>query len=623
MNIKTIVSLHILLFLSLLIIYTAVYDYPIPIIPISLLILFCIYSAVAWLLLISSFFISKESIKVKVLTSLLFAIITSSLVVIFILNFIGNSNWGTNVTIDFIIKYSQQITKIKETLPVPLNVIYLLLSISFGIIFYIYLRNIKHILTAIENLKHQILKKTISAKNTTYLVFSLLTIPFFLLVFYTLQSNHVDDMFDGEPLTDLFLPHTTIFLNQTKTVTYSSSIPPAILENIDDKPNIILIIADALRADHVGAYGYKRQTTQFLDSLLDKGKAIKIENAFSTCAESNCGILSTLTSRPFDEIAKNNININGVLKSLGYDVNFILSADHSWAGLGEHYPPYDVFYDGNSAKQYANTDDQLVLDRLKDVPKHEKPSFFYFHLMSNHTASRRKKQFAKYTPYSNPNDWFYRLPIIKNIFSTNEKVLEENYYDNGILSTDYYISQIFNELSIKGYMENSIVWIIADHGEALGEHHGYFGHIGSLYNEETKIPMIIVDSKPELYKERKFATQLDVAPTILDRLNINIPSTWKGKSLLKEKKGTQISHHDVPNRAGDKAILMRKDNNQIYKMLYNDDPFKIRAVFNITEDKQEIKNLNTTENQWLIDSLIKAKHQNELPNLKEIVSTKR
>ena len=94
-------------------------------------------------------------------------------------------------------------------------------------------------------------------------------------------------------------------------------------------------------------------------------------------------------------------------------------------------------------------DDQLVLNKLSEIPSYKKPSFFYFHLMSSHGAADRKKRFAKFTPYKSPNDWFYRLPIIRNILSLDTLALEKNYYDNGVISTDYYISQIYKQLDQK------------------------------------------------------------------------------------------------------------------------------------------------------------------------------
>ena len=276
-----------------------------------------------------------------------------------------------------------------------------------------------------------------------------------------------------------------------------------------------------------------------------------------------------------------------------------------------------MFFDGNDNKNFL-IDDQLVLDKLSTIAPYKKPSFFYFHLLSNHSASNRKKIFEKFTPTISPNDWFYRLPIIKNIFGTDKVLLETNFYDNGILATDYYISQIFEQLTEKGYMQNSIVWIIADHGEAIGER-GHFGHIGNLYNEEIKIPMIIVDSKPEMYKERNFSTQLDIAPTILDRLGIDIPKNWKGTSLLKKKEGTFVTHHSVPDREGNKALIMKTDDNQIFKILYVDQPLIIQGIFNLTADKDEKNDLNNNANKFLIDKFMTYLQPQNLDSKTKIV----
>lgn len=602
MTITKIITFHTLFFIALVCYFVFAYDYPVPILPISFLVIACIYLAIFWVIGFLGIAIPIKSTFMRGLMALLLTAVGSSIVFVYLLNFVGNSNWGTNVTFKFIIQYAQELPKLEGTLPIPLVGIYGLLLLFIGLMFSLYFRLSKVILKKMSDFKLQALTSKLSFKEYSYLVLSFLIIPFTLFIYSYSQTDQINDMWDGEPLTDLLLPHTTITLGKTQ-------INPKFMDNnyiatnIDNKPNVILIIADALRADHLKPYGYKRSTSKFIDHLLKTKQAIKVENAFSTCAESNCGILSTLSSRPFNEIDKNNIKVNNVLKGLHYDVNFILSADHNWSNLKSHYPPHDVFHDGSSQKKYTIIDDQLVLDRLDKIPNYKKPAFFYFHLMSNHPAGIRKKAFAKYKPYKSDHDWFYKLPLIKNFFISDRNELDNNFYDNGIVSTDFYISKIFEQLTQKGYMKNSIVWIIADHGEAIGEH-GHYGHIKSLYNEETRIPMIIVDSKPELYKERFFATQLDVAPTILDRLGIEPPKSWKGTSLLKKKEGTFVSLHNVPDRKGDKAVIIKTDDNLIYKMLFNDkDVFKIKGIFNLTKDMAEKHDLNKPSNELLIEKL--------------------
>lgn len=609
MNIKTISLSHVVLFLILLIAHISLFNYPAPIIFVGLLVVGTIYSSLLWIIGILSFLFKKESRIIVWLTAGLFTVTTSIVIIVFAIDYVGNTNWTTNFTLEYIIKYAKQLSYLNDNLPVPLYLIYILFTVFIALILFFYLKVSPIILLFINSLTTQIHNHSLSKKNISYLFLSFMMVPFFLYSYHATQSDTTEDLWDGEPITDLFLPKIEISLKDRINA------PVAITDfnisngkDIKDKPNIILIIADALRADHVSAYGYDRPTTPFLDKLIKDKKAIKVENAFSTCAESNCGILSTLDSRPYNEIKPNNINIQRVLKSIGYDINLILSTDHTWAGLKENYPPYDIFYDGNSAAgKFAMTDDELVIDRLSNIKKHDKPAFFYFHLMSNHQSGIRKKQFAKYTPYKNSNDWFYRLPIISSMLGTNKTILETNFYDNGIMQTDFYISQIFNQLSKKGYLKNSIVWIIADHGEALGEH-GHYGHLQGLYNEETHIPMIIVDNKLELYKERYFSSQLDFAPTIVDRLGIEKPNSWKGRSLLKKKKGIYITHHNIPSRGGDKAIIVKTDDDKIYKMIYIKNPFKVKGVYDLSIDTAEKNNLNNTINTSLVKMLTSQLH---------------
>jgi glucan phosphoethanolaminetransferase (alkaline phosphatase superfamily) len=601
------------LFLVLITSYIVIYDYPIPIIFTSLLIVFCLYSGVVWIITALGLLITNYK-SLKIISSALFTFISFSIILTFALNFISNSNWGTNVTFKFIVKYSQQIFKLEEVLPLPLNLILLLSKFT---VFFIYYKNISGILIYTYNLSKIITTRSSTPKESLYSILSVLVIPFLIFTYHKTQADHANDMWDGEPLTDLLLPYTTITVQKKGISPQEEIISASKSNNISNKPNIIVIIADALRADHLGTYGYKRNTSKFIDSLINSNKAIKIDNAFATCAESNCGILSTLSSRPYEEIATNNIKINNILKEHDYDVNFILSADHTWAGLKEHYPPYDLFYDGNDNENFL-TDDQLVLDKLSTITNYKKPSFFYFHLMSTHSASNRKKEFEKFTPTKSPNDWFYRLPIIKDIFGTDKVLLETNFYDNGILATDYYIEQIFKQLTKKGYIQNSIIWIVADHGEAIGEH-GHFGHIGNLYNEEIKIPMIIVDSKVDIYKERNFATQLDIAPTILDRIGIDIPKNWKGTSLLKKKEGTFVTEHNVPDREGNKALIMKTDDNLIFKMLYTEQPIIIKGVFNLTSDADEKNDLNKAGNEPLIKKFMTHLQMRSLESKTKVV----
>ncbi len=606
LNIKNIGVIHALIFTILILVHVFLFDYPIPIIFVGMLVISSMYSTLLWGIFLVRFFYKAKARILSITLSIILSIVSFSIILVYLIDYIANSNWTTNFTFRYIVKYAMQVKQLKSILPVPLEMIYLLIAAFALLILAFYIKSMPIIIEFVDVIVNKVKNNKLSKKAGIYTILSLLMAPLFWFSYSLTHGNFTDDLWNGEPLTDLFLPYTTIEINNTNRLESAKSNSNISVAEVEatDKPNIILIIADALRADHLGVYGYNRSTSPFIDKLVKSGKAIMVKNAFSTCAESKCGILSTLTSQPYNNINISNININSILKNNGYTINYILSTDHTWGGLSRYYHPYDLFYDGNNAiGKYAMTDDALVIDKLLTVEDYNKPTFFYFHLMSNHSSGIRKKQFAKYTPYKTPNDWFYKLPIISSIFSTNKVVLEKNYYDNGIISTDYYISKIFNILSSKGYLKNSVVWIMADHGEAIGEH-GVWGHISGLYNEEVHIPMIIYDTKKDLYKEKYLATQLDFAPTILDRLGIDIPNSWKGTSLFKKKKGVYISYHNIPDRKGSKAAIIKLDNGKLYKVFYQNSISNVSAIYDLTKDPRELVNIYDNKNSKIVSVLL-------------------
>ena len=106
-----------------------------------------------------------------------------------------------------------------------------------------------------------------------------------------------------------------------------------------------------------------------------------------------------------------------------------------------------------------------------------------------------------------------------------------NYYDNGVLQADFVIDEIFSNFKERGYLEDGLVIISADHGDTLGEHN-HHGHSFRLYNTDIRIPLLVWDSDPTPRpKELPIAAQPNIAPTILSRLGLPIPAAIAATSL--------------------------------------------------------------------------------------------
>jgi len=346
----------------------------------------------------------------------------------------------------------------------------------------------------------------------------------------------------------------------------------------------VLIIVDSLRADRMHVYGYRRQTTPFLSSMVDSGRMKKVEAAFSTCSESFCGITSTLASREFRDISVHTFELQDVLRSEGYRTWFLLSGNHtSWNGLPQFYrASADTFFDGSQTRRYTMDDDRLVLEGLERVPPAStaEPSFFYVHLMSTHYLG---VQFPESHLFTNPEDSVN--PGLEP-YKILEKLNKPDRYDDKIRQADGIIHQVFDALAAKHYLDDATVVVTGDHGEGLGERH--WAHGWDLYNEDIRIPLLLYDAPAVRYPDLSFAVQVDIAPTLLDRVGLPIPVSWEGQSLLapSRKRFTYHQTYFVPNRF---AVLYR-DHHALFKFIATPQYGK-EELYDLTCDPQEARNL--------------------------------
>lgn len=291
-----------------------------------------------------------------------------------------------------------------------------------------------------------------------------------------------------------------------------------------DRRNVVIIIADSLRPDHMQVYGYGRPTTPFLDHLRRSGRLSQVKLALATCPDSPCGVSSIMTSKTFGSLVAQNFKLHELFFDQGYAVHFIVSGDHrNWLDMKSFYgKDLTSYFDGHSSRRYFLTDDRLIFEGLDSVKRFDgTPALFYFHLMSTHALGKREDRYQVYESSH------------RGIFENNP-ILRINNYDNSVLQVDAMIEQIFEVLENKGYLEDALIVILGDHGEGLGERpgpHG-LGHRAWLYQPALRIPLLIYDRPGATYANLNFATQVDVAPTIVDRLGLQLPSSWEGKSLL-------------------------------------------------------------------------------------------
>lgn len=305
-----------------------------------------------------------------------------------------------------------------------------------------------------------------------------------------------------------------------------------------DKRNVIVMVVDSLRADHTQVYGYRRANTPFLSRLVEERTLRRVEMATSTCAETKCGVLSTLFSKTLRHQVPAAFSLFTLLNDQGYDTHFVLAGNHNWQGLREIYSHSQTsYFDGRDSLRYGWNDDRVLVEGLERLVDYQRPSFFLFHLMSVGILGDKQLRYSVYQPAVATLGW---QGLLRLGFDRDSAI---NNYDNGVRQADATIEELFAVLDRKGYLRNSIVVILADHGEALGDRGPRnYGHVTALYQEMIRIPMLIYDPSDVTYGGLAFGTQVDVAPTIVDRLGLPIPDGWEGVSLVRPAAPRQTMH---------------------------------------------------------------------------------
>jgi arylsulfatase A-like enzyme len=240
-----------------------------------------------------------------------------------------------------------------------------------------------------------------------------------------------------------------------------------------------------------------------------------------------------------------------------------------------------MLFDGSETERYTMDDDRVVLEGLERVPAAaDRPSFFYVHLMSPHYLG---VQLPESHVFTHPDD---RVSPGLEPYTILDQLNKPDRYDDKVLQADGIIRRLFEALSAKRYLDDAIVVVTGDHGEGLGERH--WAHGWNLYNEDIRVPMLWYDSRPATYPDLTFATHIDIAPTILDRLGLPIPETWEGQSLLKPARERFTNHQTYffPNRF---AVLYRSGPS-LFKFIATPE-YGQEELYDVTNDRGEIRNL--------------------------------
>ncbi len=356
--------------------------------------------------------------------------------------------------------------------------------------------------------------------------------------------------------------------------------------------NVILISVDSMRADHMSAYGYPRNTTPNFDKFSKNGSLFL--NYFSASfltpvseAAVQTGMYPTSNGvTNFDtELSKNAQTISqyliqddyqtsAVLSSPEFEVNRALKASFS-RGF-DRYKYSNLFFmftnDAGVSRQYPSS---TTLEAEFNTFGNKK-FFLWLAVGGAHwpygasaTNVFAQKDYNGFFKGKNL-DWGEFRNIYNNIIYPSKTRLQPadiqyviDQYDNGVRSFDDFLGEIIDQLKNRNLLNNTILIVESEHGEDLGEH-GYFAHYDVL-DTQTHTPLFIyVPQIKNLRQLSSLAGSVDVLPTILELLGETVPQNVQGKSLLpiltgKEKDGQRQQIFLERNPLWEEAILQLRD----------------------------------------------------------------
>lgn len=339
-----------------------------------------------------------------------------------------------------------------------------------------------------------------------------------------------------------------------------------------DPPHLVLVVIDSLRADHLGAFGYHRNTSPHIDRIASEGWIF--ERAFSVSSWTRPSVASLFTSRhpsKHGAVSSNRkmdprlTTLAESLRSAGYRTvgasgNFvhvgpvagITRGFEEWFSrpVAMAEPGHTVLWtqtrrDGTVSYQRAPTGSELNETVLAMIPEPlQGPLFLYVHYMEPHApyapldvvrAEQLGVDLVDWPGAATTDDL---LAIVKGERKADERERQRlmALYDGEIARVDAAIGELLEELAARGVLKRSVLLITSDHGESFGEHGDWF-HGFNLHLESLQIPLVLRDFRDD--RARGSRTEavdlLDVPTTLLALAGVEPAPGMRGRSLLEPR----------------------------------------------------------------------------------------
>lgn len=331
--------------------------------------------------------------------------------------------------------------------------------------------------------------------------------------------------------------------------------------------NVVYFFVDTVRADHLGAYGYHRATTPNIDKLAARSTVFL--NGFSASPRTSESVPKFMQSSYWDARIE---SWTQALTRSGYDT-MLFPGRRSWERYKAWMP---IVHKSQGKKLKENID--VAIQTLSDRPA-DKPFCAYIYVPDPHR------------PYLKHDEFNYGSSIT-------------DLYDGELSYTDHHLGRFFDWMEQSGRLEDTVIVIMSDHGESLGER-GVYRHSTQVHNEQMRVPMIVYVPGQQPRRVTDYVSSIDLGSTILDIVGIEYPKEYIGVSLLPLIRGERLVRPPIygEQTSQDMSPYVRLDQ-QVHpetkkymvitqdglKLIYNRDFYSFE-MYDLNNDPGEVRNL--------------------------------
>ncbi len=335
---------------------------------------------------------------------------------------------------------------------------------------------------------------------------------------------------------------------------------------------VILLVIDTLRADHLGCYGYHRETSPYIDDVARR--SVLFENAYPSDVPTQPSFTSMFTGlrgihtgvvshSKTESLSEDAPYLTEILAQNGVTTAAVstLYMMRRWFARGFHHYLNPVAGDRRRLQQVDA--DEINAVALPWIRAHGDESFFLFlHYWDPHGLYKPPEEYRRLfyegderDPDNHSLDFLKRHPIWpftkRHVDAIGEGITDLEYviaqYDAEIRYADDHVRELFDALGEAGISDETVVIITSDHGESMGEHHFYFDHHG-VYETTIRVPLIIRHPQ-ETSRGRKIEdlvqSSISVTPTVLSLFGLESPEGTKGRDLMRIARGEEPGWSEI------------------------------------------------------------------------------